>query len=497
MIAVILWYVFSVFLIWFMWDLLRSQDTPPGPFKFPLLGTLVQISLADPIPYKAFEKLAKKYGDVVSIKLGLKDAIVLNSYQSIRDVFTRDEALERPVYGPWWDRNFKKDLGIIFSSEELWVKIRKFVTKGFRDYGFGKKNSMEAVIHEELQEFTDYIQNLADSSPGNIVHFDTFYHLTFLNLVLSMLVGKRYKHDDKQLRYVMDNVNHFFKSGVVGAGIMTAYPFLRYVFPTMTGFKIQMEAIQAYHSYAREVLKEQRQLGDYKTDPQCFADEFIHKIEETKNDPNTIFTDEQFIILVVDFIQAGSETTSNVFNVAMLHLALNQEMQDKLYKDIVQVIGTDRYPNLKDIEKLTYAKAVMYEAHRYSIVLPHLGLRQVTRDFYYNNYLFRKGTQIFPNIPAVSYDKEFWGDPENFRPERFIGAEGQLINLDRNLNFGAGKRNCIGEMLSKDSFLLYLTRLIQKFKFSIPDHLPAPRTDPMLGFSLTAHPYDAKIELRL
>lgn len=149
---------------------------------------------------------------------------------------------------------------------------------------------MESVIQDELKEFSDHLQNLAESSPGNVVHFDIFYHLSFLNIVLSMLVGKRYSHDDKRLQYVMENVKHFFKSGVVGAGVMTAYPFLRYVFPTMTGFKIQMEAIQAYHSYAKDVLKEHRQRGDYKTEPQCFADEFIRLIEETKNDPKTIFT---------------------------------------------------------------------------------------------------------------------------------------------------------------------------------------------------------------
>lgn len=35
-------------------------------------------------------------------------------------------------------------------------------------------------------------------------------------------------------------------------------------------------------------------------------------------------------------------------------------------------------------------------------------------------------------------DKELWGDPENFRPERFI-EDGQLkVSLDKSLPFGAG-----------------------------------------------------------
>lgn len=36
-------------------------------------------------------------------------------------------------------------------------------------------------------------------------------------------------------------------------------------------------------------------------------------------------------------------------------------------------------------------------------------------------------------------DKEYWKDPDVFRPERFIGKDGLFYPNERILNFGLGK----------------------------------------------------------
>lgn len=47
---------------------------------------------------------------------------------------------------------------------------------------------------------------------------------------------------------------------------------------------------------------------------------------------------------------------------------------------------------------------------------------------------------IGANYIMLHMDQEIWGDPENFRPERFITADGKLnVALDKSLPFGAGK----------------------------------------------------------
>ena len=45
-----------------------------GPLRFPLIGTLTQIFFVNfYYPYDAFAKFAKKYGNVISIQLGVVD----------------------------------------------------------------------------------------------------------------------------------------------------------------------------------------------------------------------------------------------------------------------------------------------------------------------------------------------------------------------------------------------------------------------------------------
>jgi len=50
----------------------KTKRLPPGPYRFPILGSIPQILMADPsFPHKAFTKLSKKYGDLMSVGMGV------------------------------------------------------------------------------------------------------------------------------------------------------------------------------------------------------------------------------------------------------------------------------------------------------------------------------------------------------------------------------------------------------------------------------------------
>lgn len=49
---------------------------------------------------------------------------------------------------------------------------------------------------------------------------------------------------------------------------------------------------------------------------------------------------------------------------------------------------------------------------------------------------------MVPGLYAFHSDPRLWGDPENFRPERFLDDNGKLcLKKDITLPFGAGKLN--------------------------------------------------------
>ena len=54
------------------------------------------------------------------------------------------------------------------------------------------------------------------------------------------------------------------------------------------------------------------------------------------------------LIALLDLFQAGLETTSTTLTWTFLLLALHPEVQEKLYEEIVEVVGTSRLPGLED-----------------------------------------------------------------------------------------------------------------------------------------------------
>jgi len=46
------------------------------------------------------------------------------------------------------------------------------------------------------------------------------------------------------------------------------------------------------------------------------------------------------------------------------------------------------------------------------------------------------------NIYSVHMDPKTWEDPKNFRPERFLDKDNNVILKDRIIPFGVGELNC-------------------------------------------------------
>lgn len=68
---------------------------------------------------------------------------------------------------------------------------------------------------------------------------------------------------------------------------------------------------------------------------------------------------------------------------------------------------------------------------------------------------------VIANFNGVLMNKRFWDDPEVFRPDRFIDAEGKVFVPDNYLPFGYG--NIIG-LISSITLFSYNTRRFTREK---------------------------------
>ena len=124
----------------------------------------------------------------------------------------------------------------------------------------------------------------------------------------------------------------------------------------------------------------------------------------------------------------------------------NVDIQNKMWKEIDNVVGVERLPRLSDRPNLPYCEAVILESLRLGNIVPLSLPHLVTGDVKCQGYKIPKGSVIFPCLDSVVHDEKLFPNSHDFKPERFIDTDGKLYNQDKVLTFSLGEFICINIM---------------------------------------------------
>jgi hypothetical protein len=122
-----------------------------------------------------------------------------------------------------------------------------------RDYGFGKSANMESSIMLEIELVFQKIDQLRNSNK-NVVPINDLFVLPVFKIMWQMIAGSCTNEDLKVISKLLHLSELSIRKGVFGAGIVTAYPFMRFIIPETTGHVYQMDFYKAAH-VAAKVLK--------------------------------------------------------------------------------------------------------------------------------------------------------------------------------------------------------------------------------------------------
>jgi len=167
-------------------------------------------------------------------------------------------------------------------------------------------------------------------------------------------------------------------------------------------------------------------------------------------------------------VVAGMDTTGHQLGWILALLASNPRVADALLKELKKhgLYGANAGEvTFEDLGELTYLSAVIKEGMRIASIVTGLIVRVVPRDMSILGYRISKGTLVTVPNNRWMHDKEEWGDPEVFRPERWLSGEDMSQKLF--FGFSFGPRDCIGQRLAMMEMRLVLIKLVSKYTFTM------------------------------
>ncbi|CAG0922310.1 unnamed protein product [Notodromas monacha] len=401
--------------------------------------------------------------------------------------------------------------GLIHSNGNVWKQHRRFCLRHLKDFGFGK-SSLDSLILQEFESMMDSVFVSAEKRGRSIIAvLDENLNAAVTNVIWWLLACKVTAQDQEFvdiLRVIQVRIDFTILNLLsLFPGLNIFDPPSRFLrFPSLEQkrdyFYAYMQVREILYliefhlvfglsidSFTQKILQEHRETLDAES-PRDLIDCFLveqKKWQSFQDKEKNYISDEMIEATLVDLFTAGAETTSTTLRWIVLILIQNPAIMRKVCDEVDAVVGTARLPcssdadHVQTLEKwlkqaklkcpalsMHYTVATIWEVWRYITVVPFGLNRQVSQDMDIGGYRVPKGTIIITSILSMHQDSKSFENPHEFRPERFLDAEGNLMkNIPRIMPFQSGKRQCLGESLARRTTFLGLTYLLQNNTFEM------------------------------
>ncbi|KAJ0082213.1 hypothetical protein Patl1_11083 [Pistacia atlantica] len=465
-----------------------KNQLPPGPPGWPLVGNLIQVILQRRHFIFIIRELRKKYGPIFTMQMGQRTMVIVTSSQLIHEALVqRGPAFaSRPPDSPI-RLVFSVGKCAINSAEygSLWRTLRRnFVTElitptRVKQCSWIRKWAMEYHMKR--------IKN--EASENGFIEVMSNCRLTICSILICLCFGakiseERIKHIESILKDVM----------------LITSPQLPDFLPILTPlFHRQMKEAKQLRKRQLDCLVPLiRNRKDFVQKGENPNSEMVDSLFALEPNGRGQLGDEEIVTLCSEVISAGTDTSATTVEWALLHLVLNQEIQEKLYKDIVDCVGKDRLVEEEDVEKMVYLDAVVKETLRRHPPGHFLLSHAAIKDTELGGYAIPAGAYVEFYTAWVTEDPDLWSDAREFRPDRFVDGDGVGVDVTgtrgvKMVPFGAGRRICPAWSLGMLHINLLLARMVHAFRW-LP--VPGAPPDPAETYAFTVvmkHPLKAII----
>jgi cytochrome P450 len=444
---------------------------PPGPSGLPIVGHMFALRND---PMHLLRGTQRRYERMATLNVMNTPIVCCFQPEQVLYCLTEHPRSFRSVQSQG-SGNLKEFLGdgLLTSEGDFHRQQRRLVQPSFH------RQHIEQYAATMVQYMQEQIDEWQRGEAGQVVDIASTMQLVTLRIIIKTLFNVDSRPQAIKLGKDFTNVISHSPRRLLGEGRIVSRLF------DPSGKRVQqaIESRDALDSFVYDLIQQRRAEGGDQGD--------ILSMLLASQDEGQSMTDKQIRDQVMTFMAAGHETAQNSLSWALYLLSQHPPVYEKLLAELHTVLA-GRAPTVKDLAQLPYLEWVVNEAWR---VYPpawrqgRIAIEPVEIDGYHfpTGTIFMVSQWVTHNIP------EIWGDPEQFRPERWDPAQGKKPPHGAYFPFGLGPRICIGMPFAQMEVRLLLATLLQQYVPQlVPGHpvepLPRVTIRPKYGMRMTLQP---------
>ncbi|XP_023759755.1 cytochrome P450 76T24 isoform X1 [Lactuca sativa] len=456
----------------------HNSRLPPGPYPFPVIGNLLKLSDK---PHQSLATLSKRYGPLMSLKLGSRTTIVVSSPDIAKEFFHTHDISFSGRTVPDTARIVDHDKYSIawLPTGEQWRKLRRIG----REYLFSvqRLDDSQLLRGEKVQELLNHVQRCCTNEKAVNIGASAF--TTTLNVLSKFIFSVDFAQYDTIS-------SQEFKEAVMALVELAGKPNLADFFPILKPLDPQ-GLVRKGNVYGKKLLtifdriiNQRLQLRSSSMSTNIDVLDLLLNV--VQKDESIFSRDDMRHFFYALFI-AGTDTTSGTLEWAMAELIHNPEKMETARSEIIKLMQNNK-GNIQEmhISQLPYLQAIIKETLRLHPPVPFLIPHQALHDVEVQGFIVPKNAQIICNIWAMGRDHNIWPNPKKFMPERFLKVKIDYKGQDYEfIPFGAGRRICPGLNIAHRMLHIMLGSLIHKFEWKLEGNIRAQDMDMEEKFGLT------------
>jgi len=422
----------------------KGNHAPPGPKGLPILGLALDVR-NDALG--TLQRMARQYGDIVSMPVLRMNRILLNRPDYIQQLLILDHArlhkstLTKLVVGPLLGQ------GLLISEGDFWRRQRRLAQPAFHR---SRTNEYSPVMVECALE---RMRQWRGGETHNIA--EEMMKLT-LEVAVRTLFGTTLAGDSDAIGSAMTFLmRYYLRRGRSPWRVPASWP-------TPANRRARRE-VEYMDSLIYGII------SDRKKDTQPRND-LLSMLMAAMHEDGSQMTEKQVRDESMTLFVAGHETTALSLVWTWYLLSENPEAEARLHDELRSVLG-GRPAEVSDLEKLPYLNAVVHESLRLyppAFIMARMNLETVT----VGGYEIPPRSTLLASQWVMHRDPRYFEQPERFLPERWPdGLESQLPP-GAYFPFGDGPRRCIGQGFAQLETALVIAAIAQKFRFRLTKGFP-------------------------